>query len=139
MRSKKSPAKPQTIDEYLDLWPGDKRAALEKLRRAIRAAAPGAEEAISYGIPAFRLGGKLLVAFGAAANHCAFYPGSHPVGAHERELARYDTSKGTIRFPADSPLPATLVRKLVKTRIAEHAGPKKAGAERERRGRRHPA
>lgn len=127
MRSKKhDSAKPATIDEYLAPLSSDKRAALEKLRRAIRAAAPGAEEAISYGVPAFRLGGKLLVAFGAAANHCAFYPGSHPVEAHERELARYDTSKGTIRFPADSPLPAGLVRKLVKTRIAEHAAHKRA-------------
>lgn len=134
----KKTAKPQTIDAYLAPLGGDKRAALEKLRRDIRAAAPGAEEAISYGVPAFRLGGKLLVAFGAAANHCAFYPGSHPVEAHEKELARYDTSKGTIRFPADRPLPATLVRKLVRTRIAEYAAPKKPHVERERRGRRRP-
>jgi uncharacterized protein YdhG (YjbR/CyaY superfamily) len=61
------------------------------------------------------------VAFGAAANHCAFYPGSLPVEAHKKELKAYDTSKGTIRFPADSPLPSALVRRLVKTRIAEHA------------------
>ena len=133
MRAKeKGRAKPRTIDEYLDLWPPDKRAALEKLRRDIRAAAPGAEEAISYGIPAFRLGGRLLVAFGAAANHCAFYPGSHPVEAHEDELKAYDKSKGTIRFPTDSPLPATLVRKLVKTRIAEHAARKPAATGRAR-------
>jgi uncharacterized protein YdhG (YjbR/CyaY superfamily) len=99
----------------------EKRAALEKLRRAIQSAAPKAEECISYGIPAFRLGGRLLVAFGAAANHCAFYPGSFPVKAHEDELKAYDTSKGTIRFRTDRPLPATLVRKLVKSRIAEHA------------------
>jgi uncharacterized protein YdhG (YjbR/CyaY superfamily) len=59
--------------------------------------------------------------FGAAANHCAFYPGAHPVQAHKDELKAYDTSKGTIRFQADSPLPATLVRRLVKTRIAEYA------------------
>ena len=114
-------AKPQTIDEYLAPLSNEKRAALEKLRRDIKSAAPKAEECISYGIPAFRLGGRLLVAFGAAANHCAFYPGAHPVEAHEDELEAYDTSKGTIRFPADSPLPATLVRKLVKTRIAERA------------------
>ena len=127
MRSKKhDSAKPATIDEYLAPLSSDKRAALEKLRRDIRSAAPGAEEAISYGVPAFRLGGKLLVAFGAAANHCAFYPGSHPVEAHAHELKAYDTSKGTIRFPADSPPPASLVRKLVKTRIAEYAGSKKA-------------
>jgi len=114
-------AKPQTIDEYLAPLSNEKRAALEKLRRAIKTAAPKAEECISYQIPAFRLNGKLLVAFGAAAKHCALYPGSQPVEAHKNELKAYDTSKGTIRFPADSPLPATLVRKLVKTRVAEHA------------------
>jgi uncharacterized protein YdhG (YjbR/CyaY superfamily) len=114
-------AKPQTIDEYLAPLSNEKRAALEKLRRAIKSAAPKAEECISYQIPAFRLGGRLLVAFGAWTNHCAFYAGSSPVEAHKDELKAYDTSKGTIRFQADSPLPATLVRKLVKTRIAERA------------------
>jgi uncharacterized protein YdhG (YjbR/CyaY superfamily) len=114
-------AKPQTIDEYLAPLSNEKRAALEKLRRAIKSAAPKAEECISYQIPAFRLGGRMLVAFGAAANHCAFYPGAFPVQAHRHELKAYDTSKGTIRFQADSPLPAILVRKLVKTRIAEKA------------------
>jgi uncharacterized protein YdhG (YjbR/CyaY superfamily) len=114
-------AKPQTIDEYLAPLSNEKRAALEKLRKAIKSAAPKAEECISYQIPAFGLGGRLLVAFGAAANHCAFYPGAFPVEAHKDELKAYDTGKGTIRFQADSPLPATLVRKLVKTRIAEKA------------------
>ena len=99
----------------------EKRAALEKLRRAIKSAAPEAEEYISYQVPAFRLGGRMLVAFGAAANHCAVYPGAFPVEAHKDELQAYDTSKGTIRFQEDSPLPATLVRKLVKTRVAERA------------------
>ena len=114
-------AKPETIDEYLAPLSSEKRAVLEKLRRAIKSAAPKAEECISYQLPAFRLGGRFLVAFGAAANHCAFYPGSFPVKAHKKELKAYDTSKGTIRFPVGSPLPATLVRKLVKTRIAEYA------------------
>jgi uncharacterized protein YdhG (YjbR/CyaY superfamily) len=128
-------ADPQTIDEYLAPLSREKRAALEKLRRAIQSAAPGAEECISYQIPAFRLDGRLLVAFGAAANHCAFYPGAAPVKAHEKALGAYDTSKGTIRFPADSPLPAALVRKLVKTRIAERAGGRTAptGGARRRR------
>ena len=113
-------AKPQTIDEYLAPLSNEKRAALEKLRRAIKSAAPKAEECISYQLPGFRLGGRLLVSFGAWASHCAFYPGAHPVEAHKNELRAYDTSKGSIRFQADRPLPATLVRKLVKTRIAEH-------------------
>jgi uncharacterized protein YdhG (YjbR/CyaY superfamily) len=122
-------AKLQTIDQYLAPLTNEKRAALEKLRRAIKSAAPEAEECISYQIPAFRLGGRLLVAFGAAANHCAFYPGARPVEAHEDELRAYDTSKGTVRFRADSPLPATLVRKLVKTRIAEQAARQQAAAD----------
>ncbi len=129
------PVKPRTIDEYLAPLSSEKRAALEKLRRDIRSAAPGAEECISYGIPALRLRGRLLVGFGAAAKHCAFYPGAHPVEAHREELEAYGTSKGTIRFRPENPLPATLVRKLVKTRIAEHGArqPTAAGGAKRRR------
>lgn len=110
----------RTVDDYLAVLSDDKRAALEKLRRTIRAAAPGAEECISYQLPAFRLDGKFLLAYGAATNHCAFYPGA-VVDEYADELAGYDTSKGTIRFPANRPLPAALVRKLVKAQIAKHA------------------
>jgi uncharacterized protein YdhG (YjbR/CyaY superfamily) len=113
--------KPQTIDEYLATLSSDKRAALEKLRRAIKAAAPKAEECISYQMPSFRLNGRMLVSFAAWANHCAFYPGSFPLEIHKKELKKYDTSKGTLRFPIDSPLPATLVRKLVKARIEQNS------------------
>ena len=120
MKTKLSRA-PQTIDEYPAPLSDEKRAALEKLRGAIKSVAPEAEECISYQIPAFRLGGRMLVAFGAAANHCALYPGAFPLEVHKDELKAYGSSKGTIRFQADSPLPATLVRKLVKTRIAEHS------------------
>ncbi len=116
--------KPRTIDEYLAPLSSEKRAALEKLRRAIRSAAPRAEECISYGIPAFRLGGRLFVAFGAASKHCAFYPGAAPLKDFENDLVGYDTSKGTIRFPPDRPLPAALVKKLVRARIAEHTAPR---------------
>jgi uncharacterized protein YdhG (YjbR/CyaY superfamily) len=112
-------SKPQTIDEYLSRLGSEQRAAVEKLRKAIKSAAPEAEECISYQLPAFRVGGKVIVWFGAAANHCAFYPGAFPIQAHKDELKAYDTSKGTIRFQPDKPLPAALVRKLVKTRIAE--------------------
>jgi uncharacterized protein YdhG (YjbR/CyaY superfamily) len=110
--------KPKTHDDYLAAVPEDKRTALQKLRKAIKAAAPKAEECISYQIPALRLNGKFLVAYGAGANHCAFYPGS-VVQALKEELKGYDTSKGTVRFPADKPLPFALVRKLVKLRIEE--------------------
>ena len=111
----------RTIDEYLSALSDDKRAALEKLRKTIRAAAPKAEECISYQIPAYRQDG-MLVGFGATGNHCAFYlMSSSIVEAHKEELKDYDTSKGTIRFRADKPLPVGLVRKLVKARIAENA------------------
>jgi uncharacterized protein YdhG (YjbR/CyaY superfamily) len=112
--------KAKTIDEYLAALGDHQRATLEKLRQAIRAAAPGAEECISYGLPAFRLNG-VLVGFGASANHCAFYPMSGTaVAAHKDELEAYDTSKGTIRFQPDKPLPVALVRKIVRARIAEN-------------------
>ena len=110
---------PTSHDEYLAGLRNDKRRALEKLRKDIKAAAPKAEECISYGIPGFRLNGKLLVSYGAAAKHCAFYPGSIAQD-FTKELKEYDTSgKGTIRFSADKPLPTTLVRKIVKARIAQ--------------------
>jgi uncharacterized protein YdhG (YjbR/CyaY superfamily) len=96
----------------------DKRRVLQKLRQQITTAAPKAEECMSYGIPGFRVNGKLLVSYGAAVKHCAFYPGSI-VREFAKELKDYDTSgKGTLRFSPDKPLPAALVRKIVKARIA---------------------
>ncbi len=117
-RTSKLVRKVQAFDGYLAELSDDKRTALEKLRRAIRAAAPKAEECISYGVPAFRLNGRFLVALGAGSDHCSFYPGSalQNLGA---ELKGYETGKGTIRFPANKPLPAALVRKLVKARMAK--------------------
>jgi uncharacterized protein YdhG (YjbR/CyaY superfamily) len=113
--------KPKTIDDYLADVPDDaQRAALARLRKTIRAAAPKAEEYITYGLAAFRQGGP-LVAFGRAANHCAFYPmNATTVKAHQADLKDFDTSKGTIRFHPDHPLPAKLIRKLVKARLAEN-------------------
>jgi uncharacterized protein YdhG (YjbR/CyaY superfamily) len=115
------PAEPKTVDDYLARLSDTQRAALEKLRRDIKAAAPAAEECISYDIPGYRLGSRLLVSFGAAKNHCAFYPGAHPIRSHKDELAGYDLAKGTIRFSAEKALPARLVRKLVKTRVAQYS------------------
>jgi len=113
--------KPATIDGYLAGVSPDKRAALEKLRKTIKSAAPKAEECISYQIPAFRLEGKLLVGFCAATKHCSFFPmSSSMIAAHIDELGDYETSKGTIRFQADKPLSAAFVRKIVKARIAEN-------------------
>jgi uncharacterized protein YdhG (YjbR/CyaY superfamily) len=121
-----TPAKPRTIDAYLAPLPHDQRATLEKLRRTIRTIVPQAEECISYGLAAFRLDGQLLVGFGASAKHCGFYPMSgSTVAAFRDELAGYETSQGTIRFRPDHPLPQSLVRKLVKARIAENAARRK--------------
>ena len=117
-RKTKLAAAPKTFDAYLAALNPPQRAALEKLRQAIRSAAPKAEECISYGVPAFRLNGKFLVALGATAKHCSLYPGS-ALRALQVNLKGYDTGKGTIRFQPDHPLPAALVRKLVKARIAQ--------------------
>jgi len=120
MRSKTHTAPPTTIDEYLSRVSDDKRAALERLRETIRGVVPTAEECISYQMPAFRHDGRVLVYFAAAANHCAFYPGGM-VNDFKDELEGYETSKGTIRFQPEHPLPASLVRKIVKARVAQNA------------------
>jgi uncharacterized protein YdhG (YjbR/CyaY superfamily) len=109
------------VDDYLAALPAGPRGALEALRKTIKAAAPDATEAISYQIPTFKLGGRPLVGFAAFKNHCGFYLMSTSVTeAHEDELESYDTAKGTIRFAPEEPLPAALVTKLVKARIAEN-------------------
>lgn len=109
-----------SVDDYLAALPQDARAALAKLRKQIKAAAPKATEGISYQVPMFKLNGKPLVSFGAARAHCAFYVMSPDVmRAHAAELDKYEVGKGSIRFPAAKPLPAGLVTKLVRARIAE--------------------
>jgi uncharacterized protein YdhG (YjbR/CyaY superfamily) len=114
-------AKPKTIDEYLAGVKADYREALEKLRQTIRAVVPNAEECIGYGIAAFRLNGRSLVFFGAWAHHCAFYPGSSAtLKKFRNELRDFQTSKGTLRFSPDKPVPVALVKKLLKARIAEN-------------------
>ena len=118
--------KPRTIDEYLATLSAGKRAALQKLRRAIKSAAPEAEECISYQIPAFRFRGRILVWFGAATNHCSFYPGAHPIKVLEDELEGYETSKGTIRFPFSGPVPVKLIERIAKFQAKEVAGRGKA-------------
>lgn len=110
----------RAVDAFLAKVPREKRAALESLRRTMKAAAPTATEGISYGVPMLKLGGRPLVSFGYGAEHCSFYVQSPAVmRAHAAELKPYDTSTGTIRFSADRPLPAALVTKLVKARVRE--------------------
>lgn len=111
---------PQSVDEYLGRVPEPARSTLNEVRRAIRSVVPPqATEAISYGIPMFKYQG-LLVGFAAFSKHCSLFPTSMAVmKAFKNELKGYQTSKGTIRFPVDKPLPAALVKKLVKARLAE--------------------
>jgi uncharacterized protein YdhG (YjbR/CyaY superfamily) len=108
------------VDSYLATVPADARAALAKLRKTIHAAAPRATETISYGMPAFRYHG-VLVYYAAFQKHCSFFPASTAaIRAHARELASFETAKGTVRFTPDHPLPAALVRKLVRARMKEN-------------------
>ncbi len=113
-------ARPKSVAAYLAALPADQRAALQRLRKLIHAAAPGAEECISYGVPAVRHRGKVLVWFAAATRHCSFFPGA-VVADFASDLEGFSISKGTVRFQPDHPLPATLVRKLVKARLARVA------------------
>jgi len=119
-------AKPkyETIDAYIAAFPKDIQVILEKLRRVIREAAPGAEEAIAYAIPTFRLNGN-LVHFAAFKDHISFFPTSTPIPAFKKELAPYKMSKGTIQFPIGRPIPFDLVKEIVKFRVRENA--KKSG------------
>jgi uncharacterized protein YdhG (YjbR/CyaY superfamily) len=117
---KKANVKPKSVDEYLSGVPEPARSTLNKIRSSIRSAVPSeATEAISYGIPTIKYKGS-LVAFAAFSKHCSLFPMSYAVmGALKEELKRFEVSKGTIRFPGDKPLPAPLVKKIVKARIAE--------------------
>jgi uncharacterized protein YdhG (YjbR/CyaY superfamily) len=117
----------KTVDAYLASVPEAARITLEKVRRRIRAAVPpGSAEGLSYGMPAFKQQGKALVAYAAFKNHCSLFPMSGAVIAMlEDELSAYTTSKGTIQFPIGEPLPATLIKKVVKARLAERAAAKK--------------
>lgn len=111
-----------TVASYLRKVSPEKRAALQTLRRAIKAVVPRAEECISYQIPAFRLDGRMLVWYAAMKEHCSFFPGAYAIASLKPHLKKYKTSKGTIRFSPDTPLSAALVRKLVRARISERAG-----------------
>ena len=124
-------AKPTSIDEYLRALPDDQRRALTTLRKQIKAAAPGAEEYIGYGLAGFKLAGKPLIYMGAAKNHCAIY-GARADEALAEKLKGFKQSKGTIQFTPDKPIPASVVKLIVKARVAalqqRVAAKKKGGA-----------
>jgi uncharacterized protein YdhG (YjbR/CyaY superfamily) len=110
----------KTVAGYIAAAPKEQRAALEKLRMTIRAAAPNATEGLSYGIVGFKQSGKNVAYFGSWKTHIALYGfGGSVIAAHAVALRRYVQSKGTIQFPADEPIPYGLVTKLVKARVAE--------------------
>jgi uncharacterized protein YdhG (YjbR/CyaY superfamily) len=108
------------VDAYLAALPEAQRTALQSLRETVASAAPGAVEAISYGIPAFRYRGRALVGYHAAKAHCALFPMAPAViEAHREELEGFPTAKGTIRFTPERPLPPGLVRAIVRDRIVQ--------------------
>jgi uncharacterized protein YdhG (YjbR/CyaY superfamily) len=114
---------PSSVEDYLSRVPEGARAALERLRKTIKAAAPNTTETISYQMPTFKYQGRALVGFAAFKNHCSLFPYSTKVmDSLKEELQSYGTSKGTIRFSTDKPLPAALVQKIVKVRIEEIEG-----------------
>jgi len=104
---------PTTIDEYIADFPPDVRPVLEKVRAAIRKAAPEAEEAIKYHIPTFVLHGN-LIHFAGWNSHIGLYPGSKPIEVFKDDLAKFEISKGTVKFPLDKPIPYGLIGKITK-------------------------
>lgn len=116
---------PTTIDQYIAGLAIDVQEIMQKIRSTIRKAAPGAEEAISYRIPTFKLNGN-LVHFAAFKNHIGFYPTSSGIAKFRKELSAYEVAKGTVRFPLDEPIPFALIGKIVTFRVEENLG--RAGA-----------
>ena len=115
----KASAAPKTVDEYLARVPEPARSTLKKIRAAIRSAAPAdATQVISYGIPAFKYKG-VLVWFAAFSKHCSLFPTASVIEIFKNELKDFSTSKGTIKFPTDKPLPSALVKKMVKERVKQ--------------------
>jgi len=118
--SDKKPFK--TIDEYIRTFPKDVQTILEKIRKTIREAAPGAVETISYQMPTFKLNSRGLVYFAAFKNHIGFYPIPSGVEAFEKELSPYKQGKGSVQFPIDQPVPYDLVKRIVTFRVNENLG-----------------
>lgn len=116
---KNNQAKPNTIDDYIATFPEDTQAILQEIRATIRAAAPDAEEAISYQMPTFKLKGN-LVHFAAYKNHIGFYPAPSGITAFQQELSAYKSAKGSVQFPLDRPMPLELIGKIVTFRAVEN-------------------
>ncbi len=119
---KRNPAK--TIDEYFLSYLQKTQDIMQELREFIQKEAPEATEAMSYGIPTFKLNGN-LVHFGGYEKHIGFYPGSKAMQVFKQEMKQYKTSKGTVQFPIDEPLPFELIKKIVNYRVTVNLGKKK--------------
>ncbi len=111
--------KHKTIDAYIKACPKETHKSLQTLREVIHTTVPQAEESMRYGLATFRLNGN-LVHFGGYATHIGFYPGASAILAFTKELAKFDTAKGTVRFPLQIPLPFPLIKKIVKFRVTEN-------------------
>lgn len=118
------------INEYISAFPDEVKAVLEQIRETIQQAAPGAKEAIRYGMPTFVLNGN-LVHFAAYKNHIGFYPAPSGIDEFIEELAVYRTGKGTIQFPVNQPIPFNLIKKVVEFRVKENLGKQKRKVKKE--------
>jgi uncharacterized protein YdhG (YjbR/CyaY superfamily) len=111
--------KPKSVDEYIAGYPGETESMLRQMRVIIKETVPKAEEVISYNMPAYKLNG-ILVWFAGQSHHIGFYPKARAIEVFQKELAQYHTSRGTVRFPLDKPLPVKLIKKMLKFRVAEN-------------------
>lgn len=125
--AQKSSSDKELVENYIAAFPATLQVLLEKMRAAIRKAAPAADETIGYGIPTFKLNGN-LVHFAAFKNHIGFYPGPSAIKAFEKELSAYKRATGSVQFPHEKPLPLALVTKVVKYRVKENLDKKKSNA-----------
>ncbi len=121
---------PKTIDEYISAFSPEVRAILQEVRQVVRSAAPGAQEAISYNIPAFKLNG-VLVYFAAFKQHIGFYPPIRGDSRLEKAVSQYAGEKGNLRFPLDQPIPYALIERITKLRVKQNLAKAKAQRKKE--------
>lgn len=115
----------KTMDEFISNYPPEVQTILQRIRSVIHKSAPGAEEAMSYGIPTFKLNGKNLVHFSAFKEHIGFYPTPSGIAKFKKELSAYEGAKGSVKFPLNKPIPYTLIVKITQYRVKEVMGEKK--------------
>ncbi|MBK6646628.1 MAG: DUF1801 domain-containing protein [Anaerolineales bacterium] len=112
----------KTIDEFISQYPPEVQTILQKIRALIQKSAPGAEEAMAYGIPTFKLNGKNLVHFSAFKEHIGFYPTPSGITKFKKELSAYEGAKGSVKFPLTKPIPYALIGKITQFRVKEVMG-----------------